>query len=111
MRTFLIMALAMAYLGGTLISVTIEGNYVGADTTSALTQAMRPPFVDFSNPLTAVGGFFMVAWTYIQALWAMFWWDYSFFEGSWAILKYVGRCASIAMVASVVLAIRGTGST
>ena len=110
MRTSWLAGFGLLALCGMIISATIEGAYIGTDSTNVFYQAMNPSFGSFTNPLTAVGGFFIMAWVYVQAIWAIFWWDYAFLEGSWEILRYFGWAVSISMVVSLVLAVRGTGS-
>ena len=111
MRTFLLIALAILFLAGTVISETIEGSFIGATETTVLYNAMNPAFTTTSNPLTAIAGFFMAVWGWIQALWTMFTWDYSFLTGTFALIRYFGWCVSIGMIVSIVLAVRGTGSS
>ena len=100
----------LLFITGMLISATMEGLYMSSDTSNIFYQVMNPDFGSFTNPLTAVGGFFIMVWVWIQALWAIFWWDYSFLSGSWEILRYFGWAVSLAMVVSIVLAVRGTSS-
>lgn len=111
MRITWVVGLLLLFLVGTLISITLEGEYIGTDTTNVFYKLMRPDFGQFTNPLSAIGGFFLLVWDWLQAFWSVFWWDYSFFVGTWAILKYVGWCISIGIVVSLVLAIRGTSSS
>lgn len=101
----------MLHLLGTAISLTLEGQYIGAGLVDTFFRVMRPEFGSFSNPLIAVGGFFIMVWAWVQALWAVFWWDYSFLTGYWEVLKYAGWCISIGVVVGIVLAVRGTSST
>ena len=110
MRTTWLVGFPMLWVIGTYISVTIEMQYPGTDTADLFYAMLRPDFGSFTNPLTAIGGFFMVVWDWIQALWIMVWWDYSFLTGVWEVLKLFGFCLSLAWVVSLVLAIRGTGS-
>ena len=110
MRTSWMAGFGLLFFCGMLISLTIEGLYMGTDTTNVFYRVMNPNFGSFSNPLLAIGGFFIMVWTWIQALWAILWWDYSFLTGSWEILRYAGWSVTIAMVVSIVLAVRGTGS-
>jgi len=102
---------ALLYLVGMVISLTIEGQYFGADEANVFYKVMNPEFGSFTNPLTAIGGFFIMVWTWIQALWAILTWDYSFLRDSWEILRFVGLAGSLAMAVSIVMAIRGTGSS
>jgi len=111
MRTTWIVGLCMLFFIGTGISLTLEMQYAGTGVIDVFFALMKPDFSSFTNPLTAVGGFFIMVWDWIDAMWKVLWWDYSFFTGSWEILKYLGWCVSIGLIVSIVLAVRGTGST
>jgi len=101
----------MLFLIGTIISLSLEGQYAGTGMTDTFFRMMRPSFGSFTNPLAAIGGFFIMVWAWIQAFWAVIWWDYSFLTGVWEILRYFGWCLSIGVIVSLVLAVRGTGSS
>lgn len=101
----------MIFFVGTFISLTLEGQYASTGLIDTFFRVMRPEFGSFTNPLTAIGGFFIMVWAWMQAIWAVFWWDYSFFTGYWEILKYLCWCISIGIVVSLVLAARGVGSS
>lgn len=111
MRISWLTGLALLYLGGMLISLTLEGQYIGADEANVFHGLLNPEFGSFTNPISAIGGFFIAVWGFIQALWAMFTWNYSFLDGPMEIFRYVGWAASIGMIVSLVLAVRGTGSS
>ena len=129
MRVFLVIGLAILWLIGSMISLTLENAYLGSEvqyTThvvngisvqetssvkSTLDVLMAPEFANITNPVTFVVGVFNVVWTYIKAIWNMLWWNYAMFTGVWSIFKYVGWCISLGVVVSLVLAIRGTGSS
>jgi len=116
MRTTWIIAIALLWVGGMFISDTIESQYFSATTASLLWQALHPEFASFSNPLTAIGGFFILVWDYIQIIWAMLTWDYSFLKSTatysnpFEILRVFGWCLSFGFVVSIILAVRGTAS-
>ena len=111
MRTTWVVGIAMLYLVGSMMSLTLEGEYLGTGVTDTFFRIMRPEFATFTNPLTAIGGFFVWVWAWVQALWAMFSWNYAFLTGYWEVLRYVGWCVSMGVVVSLILAIRGTGSS
>lgn len=111
MRTSWMAGILFLFVFGQIISLTIESQYVGTNLTDTFYALMRPDFAQFTNPLTAIGGFFIFLWEWVQALWAVFWWDYSFLEGTWEILRVFGWALSISMIVSILMAIRGTGST
>lgn len=111
MRITWVVGFGMLYLGGTLISLTLEQQYIGADTTSIFFRIMQPEFVEGGGILSNIWGVFKISFVWIQALWAMFWWDYSFLTGTWAVLRYIGWCLSIGMAVAIGMAIRGVGSS
>ena len=111
MRISWLSGFGLLFFFGMIISLTIEGQYFGATEANVFYRLMNPDFGSFTNPLTAIGGFFILVWTFVQALWAILWWDYSFLTGTWEILRYAGWAVSIAMVVSIVLAVRGTSSS
>lgn len=111
MRTNWIVGFVMLFFIGTVISLTLELQYLGTDTTDNFLGLMRPDFGAYTNPLTAVGGFFIMVWSWVQAFWKMVWWDYSFFSGYWVGFKYLGWTISIGIIFSLVLAVRGVGSS
>lgn len=121
MRITLLIGLATLWLIGSLISLTLEGSYIGQEaqydetgaqvgTVSTLDRLMSPDFSEMTNPVTFVIGVFNVVWDYIGIIWNMLWWNYAMFTGVWAIFKYAGWCISLGVVVSLVLAIRGTSS-
>ena len=124
MRITLLIGLATLWLIGTLISLTLEGSYIGQEsqfamdgvnqvevgTLSSLDKLMSPEFSEMTNPISFVVGVFNIVWDYLGVIWNMLWWNYAMFTGVWAIFRYVGWCISLGVVVSLVLAIRGTSS-
>jgi hypothetical protein len=128
MRITLLIGMAMLWLIGTLISLTLENSYLGQEpqyeeqiidgetvlvrvgSVSTLEKLMSPEFSEMTNPISFVVGVFNIVWDYLGIIWNMLWWNYSFFTGVWSIFRYVGWCISLGVVISLVLAIRGTSS-
>lgn len=122
MRSTWLVGLAILWLIGTIISMTLEATYIGQEvqytesgevvgTVSTLDKLMNPEFDEFTNPFTFIVGVFNIVWDYIGVLWNMLWWNYTFFTGVWSIFKYIGWCISLGLIMSLVLAIRGTSSS
>ena len=111
MRIWTVIFFALAYSIGTFISYTIEGQYLGSSFTGTIDQALHPAFVSYTNPLTAIGGFFIMLWDWVQVFWAFASWKYSFFTGAWEIFRYAGWALSVGFIVSLVLAVRGTGGS
>jgi len=124
MRITLLIGLAMLWIIGSLISLTLEGSYLGQDaqwamdgtdrvevgTISTLDKLMRPEFSEMTNPISFVVGVFNIVWSYLGVIWNMLWWNYAMFTGVFSVFKYIGWCISLGVVISLVLAIRGTSS-
>ena len=121
MRITWLVGLAILWLIGSLISLTLEGSYIGQEaqydtngvqigTVSTLDKLMSPEFSEMTNPISFVVGVFNIVWDYLGIIWNMLWWNYAMFTGVWAIFRYVGWCISLGVVISLVLAIRGTSS-
>ena len=116
-RSSFLFGLAILWLVGTLISLTLEGTYIGQETqydslgnqvgtVSTLDKLMSPEFNQMTNPITFVVGVFNIIWDYIGVIWNMLWWNYAMFVGVWSIFKYIGWCISLGVVISLVLAIK-----
>lgn len=103
----------MLFVAMQIISGICEMTYISAGSIGRLQALMQPDVPAFSNPIGAVVAYVTVAWDYIQNLWGIFWFDYPFFTGSWAILRYALFIPiSVGVIVSVVLAaIRGVGSS
>jgi hypothetical protein len=117
-RSSLLIGLAILWLIGSLISLTLENSYLGQEaqydaggnqvgTVSTLDKLMSPQFSDATNPISAVIEGFQVVWSYLSVIWNMLWWNYAMFVGVWVIFKYIGWCISLGVVISLILAIRG----
>ena len=111
MRTLFIVGMILAFFVGGLISQTIDyqNSYMNPDSHNMFVLLLEPEFVTGGS--IPVIGFFVIAWEWLQAIWVALSWDYSFFTGYWEILRYVGWCFSIGFIVSLVLAVRGTGSS
>jgi len=110
MRTTWTVGFALMYLAGQFISYTLEQQYLGTDTTSIFYQILQPQFLEGGSILENIWGVFKITFVWIQALWSMFWWEYSFLTGTWAVLRYIGWSLSIGMAVAIAMAIRGVGS-
>lgn len=113
MRTGWIIGLVSAFVIFTIIACICEMNYIDEGDMSKLQQLLQPDFPDYKVPILGqIAGFVTVAWDYIRILWGMFWWDYPFFTGGWALVRYMMFIPlSIGMVVSLVLAtFRGVSS-
>jgi hypothetical protein len=102
-----IIALATLFLAGTIISGILEQSYLGS-ADAGMFHDLLSKYKELSwNFLTIIS----VAWSYIVLVWRMFWWDYSFWYGSWEIIRFFCWTISIGIIVSLILSItRGTSS-
>ena len=102
-----IISLAMLFLAGTIISNILEQAYLGTSE-ATMWYKLTSNYQELSwNFFTVI----KVAWSYIVLVWKMFWWDYSFWYGSWEIVRYLCMCISIGIIVSLILSVtRGTSS-
>lgn len=85
---------------------------MGENATGTLWSAMSSfQAVDFSNPVLAVWNIMLAAKDFMVAIFKMLIWDYAFLEGTWAVVKYaLFWPISLALIFSIIMAIRGTSS-
>lgn len=102
-----IIALAMLFLAGTIISGILEQSYLGTSD-AGMFHDLLSKYKELSwNFITIIS----VTWSYIVLVWKMFWWDYSFWYGSWEIIRFFCWTISIGIIVSLILSItRGTSS-
>lgn len=102
-----IISLATLFLAGTIISGILEQSYLGTSD-AGMFHDLLSKYKELSwNFLTIIS----VAWSYIVLVWKMFWWDYSFWYGSWEIIRFFCWTISIGIIVSLILSItRGTSS-
>lgn len=107
-----IISLAMLFLGGTILSGLLEQQYLGTSSAGMFHDLMNGyKELNFSNPFVAITSVISVAWDYVQMLWNLFWWNYSFFYGTWEVVRYFCWCISIGIIASLIMSVtRGTSS-
>ena len=102
----------MLYVICAIVSLMMEAQQLGASEASTLYIILTPDIPAYSNPIGAIFAYISVAPAYLDALWSIFWWDYSFFEGSWQLVRYILFLPlSGGLVVSLVLAfVRGVSS-
>lgn len=110
MKTSWLIGLVMLFVILTVITGVMEMSYLGGAEASRLQRLMQPDVPAYTNPLGAITAYVTATWDYIQNLWGIFWFDYPFFQGSWAILRYIFMAVSIGVIVSLVAVIRGVGS-
>lgn len=95
----------------TLISGIIEMNTLGAGEVSLIQRLMSPDIPEYSNPIGAVTAYMSVTWQYLEAFFDILFFNYSFFQGQWLLVKYILFIpVSFAMVFSLIMMLRGVAS-
>jgi hypothetical protein len=104
-----IIGILMAMIVMQLICGVCEMSYGFGDTPSRIQTFLSPPVPSYSNPAQAVFAYITVGWEWLSNLFWMFWWDYSFFSGSWQMVRYIFFLPiSVGVVVMIVLvAMRG----
>jgi hypothetical protein len=107
-----LVGILMIYTIATIICGVIEYSYFSQGDTDSLFSLMNSvQGVSFSNPLTAVFDILVSVWTITQVIFNIILWNFSFFAGEYAIIKYVLFWPlSIGFFVSFLFAIRGTSS-
>lgn len=89
MSTRWIMGLAVLFFFLSMLSSIIEGLYMTEGTTVTLYSVMQHiKGINLANPFGAAYDIVIGVKLFLQALWVMFIWDYSFFTGTWEIVRY-----------------------
>jgi hypothetical protein len=95
----------------TILSGIIEMSYFGT-TEQGTIQSIISEFgkLNFSNPIIALASVLIGFWTVLRLIVGTLLWQYSFFTGTWQIVKYAFFFPiSVGFIVSVFFAIRGTG--
>jgi len=110
-----VIGLFTAFVIMQIIAGVCEMTYLGSEQVGVLQQLMQPEIPDVQIPIIgSVVTFFAVTWNFISTLWTpqVFFWDYPFFQGTWAIVRYALFIPlSIGLIVSLILAaVRGVSS-
>ena len=107
-----IITMCIMFIGCGLVNGWIEMEYLG-DSDAGLIYTIFSGWreIEFTNPLIAVGTVLSAAWTYMKAFLDVLTWNYAFFHDEWEIVRYFFIAISIGVTASLILALRGTGSS
>lgn len=111
MRTAWIVGMAMLYVVLSVVSGIDEGTWFGGTGVETLWSGFSTvQVVDFTNPLTVVGGILVALKTLVVGLFEIFTWKFSFFTDNFLIFRYALSAISLGIMVSLILALRGTSS-
>ena len=111
MKTSWVIGIVFLFVLLSVISGLTESSYTGDGVTSRIERLMSPDFPETTGFIGTVIGAFGFGWDYISNLWSMLWFDYAQFVGGWSILRYLFMAVSVGMIFSIIMAIRGVGSS
>jgi hypothetical protein len=111
MRTAWLVGMAMLYVILSVVSGIDEGTWFGGTGVETLWSGFTTiQVVDFTNPLTVVGGILVALKTLVVGLFEIFTWKFSFFTGAFIIFRFILAAISLGIMVSLILALRGTSS-
>jgi len=112
MRAAWIIGLAMAYVILAVISGIPEGTFFGGTGVETLWECITGfQTLDVTNPVTVGAGVLMNLGKIFVGLFEILSWKFSFFTGVWIVFRMLMFAISLGIIISLLLAIRGTGST
>ncbi len=114
-----VVGLWMVFIGGAFLSGILEMQYLSGSgsysASSIFNNLMTVPAVPDTGLLgfvETIGAIVVVTWNWVLAFINALFWNWTFLQGSWAIVKWILLYPlSIGCVVSLVLAIRGSSSS
>lgn len=111
MRTAWIIGMAMLYVILSVVSGIDEGTWFGGTGVETLWSGFTTlQVVDFTNPITVVGGVLVALKDLMVGLFEILTWKFSFFVGPFMIFRFILSSISLGIMVSLLLALRGTSS-
>ena len=111
MRTAWIVGMAMMYVILSVVSGIDEGTWFGGTGVDTLWSGFTTiQVVDFTNPITVVGGILVALKTLVIGLFEILTWKFSFFTGGLVIFRFILGAISLGVMVSLIMALRGTAS-
>lgn len=102
---------ALMFLVCSILSGITEATYLGTAETGAIYKLMIWREISFNDPFSFLFSVPIAGWDFIKALWVLFSWDYSFFDGNMIVFRYMGWCVSLGLIVSFIMSITRRGST
>jgi hypothetical protein len=96
---------AIMFLVCSILSGITEATYLGSSESGAIYQLMFWREMSFNDPFSFVFSVPIAGWSFIKALWQLFSWDYSFFDGQLAVFRYMGWCISLGLIVTFIMSI------
>jgi len=112
MRAAWIIGMAMAYVILAVISGIPEGTFFGGTGVQTLWDSITAfQTLDVTNPVTLGAGILMNLGKLFVGVFEILSWKFSFFVGVWIVFRMLMFAISLGIIITLLLAIRGTGST
>jgi ABC-type Na+ efflux pump permease subunit len=107
----LVIALTMLYIVGMMISNTCEKQtLMGTDELTLVQQLVTPPVTDWSNLRTSLGSLISIPIYYVVLMVRIGTFDFSFFYGTWAILRILFCAIGVGLMVGWITILRGVHS-
>jgi len=111
MRISIVVCLTVLYIVGMMISNTCEQQtLMGSDEMTLVQQLLTPPITDWSNPALALGSLISIPIYYVILILRIGTFDFSFFYGTWAVLRLVFCAIGVGMIVGWITVLRGVHS-
>ncbi len=111
MRTAWIVGMAMLYVVLCVVSGIDEGTYFGGTGVATIWKGFTSlRVIEFTNVATGVWGVLVALKDLVVGLFEILTWQFSFFTGPLAIVRFILGAISLGIMTSLILALRGTSS-
>ena len=111
MKTSWLVGMVMLFVFCTIQSGISEETYFGGGAGTIWKAITSFQTIDIANPLSVTFGVGIAVYDFFKGLYQILTWDFSMFQGVWAIFRWVFMGISVGMIVSLLLALRGTTST
>jgi len=109
MRTAWIVGMAMLYVVLCVVSGIDEGTYFGGTGVATIWKGFTSlQVIEFTNPAAGVWGVLVALKDLVVGLFEILTWQFSFFTGPLAIVRFILGAISLGIMTSLILALRGT---
>ena len=112
MRLSLVVTLTILYIVGFLLSNTCEQQtLLGTGQLTVFQNLLTPPITDWTSLSAAIGSLISIPIYYLGFLWKLATFDFSFFYGTWVILRFIFMAIGFGMIVGWITVLRGVHST
>jgi hypothetical protein len=111
MRMGWMIFLMMAFIILQIVVSMFSGTYLGGTAIDKLEALLQPDVMNFTNPISGAWTALNIGWGFLSIIWSIFWWDYPFFAGSWALARYIVFIPiSIGLAFGLIMTLKGSNA-